>query len=43
MIVERFAEQLRRDVTHGSDGADLLEVVHHTLEPTHAGLWLVPQ
>ena len=43
MIVEHFAEQLRHDVTHGSDGADLLAVVHHTLEPTHAGLWLVPQ
>lgn len=40
-VVERFAESLRRDVTHGSDGADLLAVVQRALEPQHAGLWLV--
>ncbi len=43
LLVEGYVEQLRRDVTHGSDGADLLAVVHRALEPTHAGLWLVPQ
>ena len=40
-LVERFADQLRRDPTHGSDGADLLAVVQQSLQPVHAGLWLV--
>ncbi|WP_375492397.1 hypothetical protein [uncultured Jatrophihabitans sp.] len=40
LLVERFAEQLRGDVTHGSDGDNLLTVVGTALQPTHAGLWL---
>jgi hypothetical protein len=42
LLLEGYVEQLRRDVTHGTDGADLLAVVERALEPTHAGLWLVP-
>ncbi|WP_375492395.1 hypothetical protein [uncultured Jatrophihabitans sp.] len=42
LLVERFAEGLRRDVTHGSDGDDLLTAVGSALQPTHAGLWLAP-
>ena len=39
-VVAQFSVQLREEVDLDVLGADLLDVVHHVLAPTHLGLWL---
>jgi len=39
-VVAQFSVQLREEVDLDVLGADLLDVVHHALAPTHLGLWL---
>jgi hypothetical protein len=39
-VVGQFSVQLREEVDLDVLGADLLDVVHHVLAPTHLGLWL---
>jgi len=41
--VEVFTRRLREEVELDAVRADLLGVVHETLKPTTAGLWLRPQ
>ncbi len=40
--VEEFAATLRDEVDLYTINADLLWVVHETVQPTHASLWLRP-